>query len=74
VINGVESKAEAVGAVTEGQFERRVDVSLFEVAGDVQVVLALAAVGQTAEELGIRVEVEDDGLVIGKEGSVFQAA
>lgn len=67
-VDGVDGEAEAVGAVADGQLERGVDVALFEVADDVQVVLALALVRQAVDEPGVAVEVEDDGLVVGEDG------
>lgn len=67
-VNGVNGQAEAVGAVADGQLQGGVNVALFPVAPDVDVVTAGPAVDEAVHEPGVRVEVEDDGLVVGEEG------
>lgn len=71
LINRQDRDAEAVGLVADGELERRVDVALLLVAADVHEVLAWATIGQTVDEPGVGVEVEDDGFVVGKDGGVL---
>lgn len=68
-INGIHCQAETIGLVTNGQFERGVDVALLLVASDVQVVRAGTLVAQAVDHEGVAVEVEDDGLVLREDGN-----
>ena len=49
-VDDVDGEVEAVDLVEDGQFERGVDVALFLVAADVDVVVIVAAVGELVDE------------------------
>ena len=71
LINRQDGNAEAIGFIADGKLERCVDIAFLLVAADVHQVLAWAAVGEAVDEPWIRVEVEDYGLVVREDGSVF---
>lgn len=58
--------------VANRQLQRSIDIALLLVPSDVHVLLSGAVVGQTVDEPGVRVEVEDNGLVGCEEGRVFR--
>src|SRR5262245_31607482 len=66
-IDDVDGETEAVDLVANGEIERRVDVALLFVAAHVQVLVIGAPVGQSMDQPGIAVEVEDDRLVCGEQ-------
>ena len=70
-INSIHRQAIPVGLVADGELERGVDVSLLLVASDVQVGLPGTLVRETVDEPWVRVEVEDDGLVVCERGDPF---
>src|SRR5215813_1202579 len=63
----IHGQAEAINLVLNGQFQRSVDVALFLVTADVQVLMVRATVGQAMDEPGISVEIENDRLIHGEE-------
>ena len=67
-VDDVDGEVEAVYLVEDGELQRGVDVALFLVAANVDVVVVVALVGELVDQRGIGVEVEDDGLVGGEEG------
>lgn len=67
-IEGVHGETVTIRLVTNGKLEGRVDVSLLLVASNMEVLGTRSFVGQSVNEPGVRVEIEDDGLVGGKEG------
>ena len=66
-VDHVDDQVEARGLVQHRQLERRVDVALLLVAADVQVLVALEAIGELVNEPRVAVEVEDDRLVGGEQ-------
>jgi len=48
-IDGVDGKAEAVSVIANGKFQRRVDVALFLIAADMDVVLAGSALSKAVD-------------------------
>ena len=66
-IDHVDHQVEARRSVQHRQLQRRVDVPLLAVAVDVQVLLALEAVGELVDQRRVAVEVEDDRLVGGEQ-------
>lgn len=67
-VDGVDRQAVPVGLIPYSQLKWRIDVALFLVAPHVEVVLTRPLVGETVDEPGVRVEVEDDGFVGGEDG------
>src|SRR5215813_14489859 len=63
----VHRQAETVDLVLDGQFQRCIDVSLFLVTADVHISVIRATVGQTMNQPGISMKVEDDWLIDGEE-------
>ena len=59
-VDRVDGQAETVGLVANGEFQRCVDVALSRCSRGRGCVLAGPAVGQTVDEPGVGVEVEDD--------------
>lgn len=66
-VDGFHRETESIRAVSNREFERGVNVSLFVVTSNVEVGGAVSLVGQTVDEEGVRVEVENYGLVGGKD-------
>ena len=62
-IDDVDGQVEAVDLVQDRQFERCVDVALFLISANVEVVMILAPIRELVDERGIGVEVEDDRLI-----------
>src|SRR5437879_5499053 len=62
-VDGVYRNAEAIGLITDGEFQRRVDIALFLISTDVDVVLAGSAVGQPMNQPRVSMEVENHGLI-----------
>ena len=67
-IDGIDSQAEAIGLIADGEFQRRVDVALFLVAAHMDIVLAGPAVGEAMDQPRVTVKVKDHGLVRCKNG------
>src|SRR5258705_552211 len=67
-VDGVDGQTEAVSLITNGEFQRRVDVTLFLVTTYVNVVLAGPAVGEAMDQQRGTVKVKDHGFVQGKNG------
>jgi hypothetical protein len=70
-IDGLHGETESIGLVLDGEFERGVDVSLFPVTTDVDVAGSVPPVGESVDEPGVRVEVDNDGLVSGEDAVEF---
>ena len=70
-INSVHGQTEPVRLVPDRELQRRVDVALLLVPAHVHVAVARALVGQSVDQPGVGVEVEDDGGVVGEEGDPF---
>src|SRR5450755_1979271 len=66
-VDDVDGKIEAVDLVQDGKFQRSVDVALFLVSADMDVVMILAPVAEFVDQRSVGVEVENDRLVGGKE-------
>ena len=66
-VNRVHGETESVRLVIDCQLHRCVDVALLLVTPYVKVPMVRAAVGETVNQPGITMEVEDDRLVDGKE-------
>ena len=66
-IDHVDDEMEARGLVQHRQLQRRVDIALFLVAADVQVLVSLEAIRKPVNQPRIAVEVEDDRLVGGEQ-------
>jgi hypothetical protein len=64
-VDGVHHEVEAVQIVQRRCVEGRGDGALFLVAADVDVVVVDAAVGQPVDQPRVRMEGEDDRLVLG---------
>ena len=62
------ARAEAVGLVTDGELQRRVDVALLLVAAHMDIVLTGPAVNEAMDQPRVSMEVEDHGLVRGENG------
>src|SRR5215510_2770605 len=62
-VNRIDGKAEAVGLIADGEFQRGVDVALFLEATHVDVVLARPAVGEAMDQPRVSMEVEDHWLI-----------
>src|SRR5262245_1636690 len=58
-VNGINGQAEAVGLITDREFQGSVDVSLFFVAPHVKVVLARSTVDQAMDEPRVGMEVKN---------------
>lgn len=67
LVDGLHGETESIGLVLDGEFERGVDVSLFPVSTDVDVAGPVSPVGESVNEPGVRVEVDNDGLVSGED-------
>lgn len=70
-VNSQNSQAVSVGLVTDGKLERGVNVALLLVTTNTHALLSLALVGKTVNQPRVGVEVENNRLVIGKDGSVL---
>src|SRR5208282_5364306 len=70
-VYGIDGQAEAVGLVSDRQLQGSVDIALFLVAADVDVVLAGPPIREPMNEERIGVEIEDHRLVRGKESLEF---
>jgi len=68
-VDSVDRKTEPIGLVADSKLKRSIDVTLLLVATDMEIVLALAAVSETVNEPWVRVEVEDDWLVVREDGT-----
>lgn len=66
-VDGLHGETESIGLVLDGELERGVDVSLFPVTTDVDVTGSVSPVGESVDEPGVRVEVDNDGLVSGED-------
>jgi hypothetical protein len=66
-VNRVDGETESVRLVVDCQFHRCINVPLLLVTPYVQVPMVRAAVGETVNQPGITMKVEDDWLVDGKE-------
>lgn len=66
MIDSVYCEIVLVGFVMNSEFERSVDVIFFFVILDVDVVRIRVFVSELVDELGVGVEVEDDGSVFGE--------
>src|SRR5215470_3720977 len=66
-VNRVDGETESVRLVVDCQLHRCVDVPLLLITPYVQVPMVCAAVGETVNQPGITMEIEDDRLVDGKE-------
>ena len=62
-VDCIDGQAEAIRLVLDSQLQRRVDIPLFLVTTNVDVVLAGAAVGKSVNKPRIRMEVEDYRLI-----------
>ena len=62
-VNGINRQAEAVGLITDREFQRRVDVSLLFVAAHVKVVLARSTVDEAMDEPRVSMKVEHYWLI-----------
>lgn len=69
VINRIDRQTVSIRAIADRQLERRVDVALLPVPAYKQILLALSTVCQAVNEPWVRVEVENAGLIISKNGS-----
>ncbi len=67
-VDDVDGDVEAIDLIEDGEFERRVDVALFFVAANVNIVVIFAAVAELVDERSVGMEIEDDRLVDGEEG------
>src|ERR1043166_8624324 len=67
-VNGINGQAEAVGLITDRQFQRRVDVSLLFVAAHVKVVLARSTVDEAMDEPRVGMKVEHHWLIRSENG------
>jgi hypothetical protein len=68
-INYINCETETISLVLDRQPKRGIDIALLSVACVVDVVLTLAHIRETVDEPRVRVEIEDDGLVIREDGS-----
>lgn len=66
-INRINRKTIPIRAIAHSQFEWGIDVALLPVTPHMQVLLSRSLIGQAVDEPGVRVEVENDGLVIRKD-------
>lgn len=66
-IDGLDGETESIGLVLDGELKRGVDVSLFPVTTDVDVAGPVSPVGESVDKPGVRVEVDNDGLVSGED-------
>src|SRR5208337_484708 len=62
-VNGIDGETEPVRLVVNCQFHRRIDIALLFVAADMQIPVVCAPIGETVNQPGIAMEVEDDQLV-----------
>src|ERR1700731_1541864 len=67
-VDNIDGQIEAVNLVDNGQLERSIDVPLFLVPAHVNVVMIPAPVTQLMNQRSVRMEIEDDRLVGGKQG------
>ena len=61
-VDGVDGQAEAIGLIADGEFQRRVDVTLLLVAAHVNIVLAWPTVGEAMDQPRVTVKVKDHRL------------
>src|SRR5271166_4847269 len=66
-VDDVDCQVEAIDLIDDGELKRRVDVAFFLVPAHVDVLVIPAAVGKFVDERGVRMKIEDDGLVDGEE-------
>ena len=66
-VNRIDGETEPVRLVVDRQLHRRIDVALLLVTPYVQIPMVGAAVGETVNQPGIAMEIEDDRLVGRKE-------
>lgn len=62
-VKGINRQAEAVGLITDREFQRRIDVSLLFVAAHVKVVLARSTVDEAMDEPWVGMKVENHWFV-----------
>jgi hypothetical protein len=62
-INHIDSQTEPIDLILNSQIQRRVDVSLFLVTAHVEILVIGTSIGQTMDQPGIAVKVEDDGFI-----------
>jgi len=70
-VDGENSQAVSVGLVADSKLERGVNVALLLVTTNAHALLSLALVGKTVDQPRVGVEVENNRLVIGKDGIVL---
>src|SRR5262249_44621972 len=63
VLDYLHCQREAINSILDRQFQRRIDIALFPVTVHVEVVMVRTAIGQTMNEPGISVEIENDRLI-----------
>src|SRR5882757_1069662 len=56
-VDGIDSQTEAIGLITNGKLQRRVDVTLLLVAAHVNIVLARPTVGEAMDQPRVTVKV-----------------
>jgi len=66
-LDDVHRETKAVGLILDCKLERCVDIALLFVSAHVHIAVICSAICQTVDEPWISVEVEDDGLIDGKE-------
>src|SRR5208282_2972546 len=66
-IDDVDGKVEAIDLIYDREFQRRIDVALLFVPAHVNVVVIRPPIGELVDEPRVSVEIENDGLVFGKQ-------
>ena len=66
-IDSVNRQTEAVGLVVDGEFHGCIDVPLFLVTSDMQVLVIGTPIGQAVNQPRVSMEIENDRLVCGEQ-------
>src|SRR5579859_4109588 len=62
-LDRVHGQTETINLVLNRQFQRRIDIALFLVAANVQILVICAAVRQAMDEPGVSVKIKNDRLI-----------
>src|SRR6476660_4296190 len=62
-VDGVDGQTEAIGVIPDRKLQRSIDVTLFLVAADMDMVLTRSAIGEAVDQPRVPVEVKDYRLI-----------
>jgi len=74
IINRIHSQAESISSIADGKLEWSVDIALFSVPANMNIILTLTLVCQAMNQPWVGMEVENARFVVSEEGLEFDIA